>query len=324
METPHRPCAVLVIIAALALLGPPSATASGGTAGSNCTWHWPVPGTPYLLNQDYAHFDSGGTAPDDEYHTGIDIQAAMGTTILAAADGVIVARCDPTDGYESGCPTNDKGDNHNLDGTVMIAHNCHGSSWIFTMYSHLFEVDSTLEAGEAVVAGQPLGSTDEGNHLHFEVKSRGVLHNPICPAFICGTDTRNPKIECTDSAECHWGYTPGDTTDDPELFGHPNEFGYHDPIRVLHKANQRSPALVEITADDVQVRMGPDTGYRAITEAFTGDVFLRVGFVPGATAGCDRGWVMVEPEDGGRFIATKDTGEVPDGWICRDFVSLLP
>jgi murein DD-endopeptidase MepM/ murein hydrolase activator NlpD len=96
------------------------------------------------------------------FHTGIDLAGPMGTPIVAAADGVVVAADASTVGYG----------NH-----VIIAHD----GGLLTLYGHLEAM--LVKPGDAVKAGQViglLGSTGNstGPHCHFEVRVNGAPVDP--------------------------------------------------------------------------------------------------------------------------------------------------
>ena len=94
-----------------------------------------------------------------QHHTGVDF--AGGTTALSAADGRVIEVRDRV-GYGL---------------TVVVDHN--GMS---TVYSHLAGV--AVRSGEAVRRGQAIGTVGRsgfatGDHLHFEVRIRGVHTDPM-------------------------------------------------------------------------------------------------------------------------------------------------
>ena len=99
---------------------------------------------------------------EQSLHTGIDISAPTGASVVAAADGVVI---------ESGS----KGGYGN---TVMIDH----GSGVITLYAH----NSSLEVsvGQTVKGGQliaRIGSTGNstGPHSHFEVRKDGEYTDPM-------------------------------------------------------------------------------------------------------------------------------------------------
>lgn len=114
---------------------------------------------------------SGFRTPARPGHDGIDIAAAKGTAVRAAASGVvIVIRCNASLG---GAPYS-----CDVDGSPAVA----GCGWylevlhgpnLITRYCHLLTRPAVVE-GQPVAAGQPIGLVgtsghSSGPHLHWEV-----------------------------------------------------------------------------------------------------------------------------------------------------------
>ncbi|MEO8745751.1 MAG: peptidoglycan DD-metalloendopeptidase family protein [Candidatus Dormiibacterota bacterium] len=100
----------------------------------------------------YAHF-----------HTGVDIAAPFGTTVTAAAAGVIVAVGHSQSGYGN---------------YLVIGH----GGGIMTLYGHLLETD--VNVGDIVARGQRVGlegSTgwSTGPHVHFELRVNDAVVDPM-------------------------------------------------------------------------------------------------------------------------------------------------
>ncbi len=98
----------------------------------------------------------------DRNHKGMDIAAPAGTEIYAAAEGEVVAAGWNSGGYGY-CVVIDHGDG------------------LMTVYGHCSMVWAV--AGQKVTRGQliaSVGSTGDssGNHLHFEVRTNGILQDP--------------------------------------------------------------------------------------------------------------------------------------------------
>lgn len=98
------------------------------------------------------------------FHAGTDIAAGSGTTIYAAAEGV-VQYAGPNGGYGN---------------FVLIDH----GGGIETAYGHIQWGGILVGIGQAVAPGQPIayvGSTGNstGPHLHLEVREWGTTINPI-------------------------------------------------------------------------------------------------------------------------------------------------
>jgi murein DD-endopeptidase MepM/ murein hydrolase activator NlpD len=111
---------------------------------------WPVPGG--VLSQYYS-----------SYHKALDISAPAGSTVIAAADGVVTW---------AGWKTNGGG--------LVIAID-HGNG-IVTVYNHLGAM--WVAVGAKVAVGQGIAAVGctgvcTGPHVHFEVIVNGVIVNPL-------------------------------------------------------------------------------------------------------------------------------------------------
>jgi murein DD-endopeptidase MepM/ murein hydrolase activator NlpD len=101
--------------------------------------------------------------PYPHFHTGIDLAAAFGTPVTAAADGVVVAVAHTTVGYGN---------------YVIVAH----GGGIMTLYGHLFETD--VRVGDHVARGHRVGlegtsGMSTGPHLHFELRVNDQVTDPM-------------------------------------------------------------------------------------------------------------------------------------------------
>ncbi|HKV86603.1 MAG TPA: peptidoglycan DD-metalloendopeptidase family protein [Candidatus Dormibacteraeota bacterium] len=108
----------------------------------------------------YAHF-----------HTGVDIAAPLGTPVMAAADGVVVAVGHTAVGYGN---------------YVVIAH----GGGIATLYGHL--LDTNVVVGQVVVRGQQVGREGStgfstGPHVHFELRINNAFVDPMPYLPVPGT-----------------------------------------------------------------------------------------------------------------------------------------
>ncbi|MHB8612431.1 MAG: murein hydrolase activator EnvC family protein [Candidatus Dormibacteraceae bacterium] len=97
------------------------------------------------------------------FHTGVDIAAPFGTTVTAAAAGVVVAVGHSSIGYGN---------------YVVIGH----GSGIMTLYGHLLETDVLV--GDTLARGQRVGlegSTgwSTGPHVHFELRVNDSVLDPM-------------------------------------------------------------------------------------------------------------------------------------------------
>lgn len=139
-------------------------------------------------------------------HAGVDLAAAMGTTIFAVADGVIAYVGPGKAGRSSTLVIID----HDLDGEVF-------SSW----YVHMYPKDVFVEAGQEVSAGEPIArvgsnGNSTGPHLHLEIHSpvdlgpgRGMAagaRHPLNPGELPEVEESRDDAEAPDD--------PG-TPDDP-------------------------------------------------------------------------------------------------------------
>jgi murein DD-endopeptidase MepM/ murein hydrolase activator NlpD len=110
--------------------------------------------------------------PYPHFHTGIDISAALGTPVKAAADGVVVAVGHGELGYGN---------------YVVIAH----GGGIVTLYGHLLQTN--VNAEQRVGSGQVVGlegSTgySTGPHLHFELRVNDQVLDPMPYLPVPGTN----------------------------------------------------------------------------------------------------------------------------------------
>ena len=142
--------------------GPGWSGVGGGTSGPKVTAATPFSGAVMIpvqgvaasaLHDDWAEPRGGGTR---EHHA-IDIMAARGTPVLAAADGSI-----------------EKLFQSKLGGTTIYERSADGGTVFY--YAHLDHYVPTLVEGQAVRAGQEIaavGSTGDADpgapHLHFEI-----------------------------------------------------------------------------------------------------------------------------------------------------------
>lgn len=130
-------------------------------------WVWPVPGHSGLSSPfGYRICPFHGR----ELHTGIDIPAPGGTSVVAAGAGTVVSA-----GWSGGY------------GKLVVIR--HGSG-IDTYYAHNSSI--IVSAGQKVSAGQLIsrvGTTgaSTGNHLHFGFRVNGAFQNPL--NYVKSSDT---------------------------------------------------------------------------------------------------------------------------------------
>jgi murein DD-endopeptidase MepM/ murein hydrolase activator NlpD len=123
---------------------------------------WPVNGRLLSRFGDRVDPFSGEIESRNEFHTGVDISAVMGTSVHAAADGIVEYAASVGDGY----------------GRMVIID--HGNG-LQTRYAHLSKFE--VVPGQEIRRGEILGySGNTGRvtapHLHFEVRRGGVAVNP--------------------------------------------------------------------------------------------------------------------------------------------------
>jgi murein DD-endopeptidase MepM/ murein hydrolase activator NlpD len=138
------------------------AVIANGTGGIGLNW----PMTRGVVTQGFGPTSfvlEPPLGPYAHFHTGIDISAALGTPVVAAAAGIVVAVAHTAVGYGN---------------YVIIAH----GSGLLTLYGHLLQTH--VVAGQAVAAGQVIGNEGStgystGPHVHFEVRINGQVTDPM-------------------------------------------------------------------------------------------------------------------------------------------------
>ena len=138
---------------------PAASAAAAGPAGN---WVRPIQGAPIT---------SGFGERSGRLHAGVDFGTPIGTPIVAASDGTVLA-AGPATGFGQ---------------WVKLAH----PGGIATVYGHISRW--TVTVGQAVTAGQLIAySGNEGHstgpHLHFEVHSGGAPVDPV--AFYTAHDVQ--------------------------------------------------------------------------------------------------------------------------------------
>jgi murein DD-endopeptidase MepM/ murein hydrolase activator NlpD len=122
----------------------------------NEPWGVPVEGE-YEITSFYGTRRSYNGGPAGSYHEGVDFRGALGRTVVAPADGVVVL-AEPL--Y--------------VRGNAVVIH--HGMG-VYTGYYHLSQIE--VAAGETISAGQKLGEfgstgLSTGSHLHWDVVVAGI------------------------------------------------------------------------------------------------------------------------------------------------------
>ncbi len=132
--------------------------------------NWPLPEYRYGYTE---------SETKENPHTGVDIDAALHTPILAAADGKVVFT-----GYGLALGKGNTNDPYGL--AVVIRHDFsfEGQS-ILTVYGHMEKI--LVNVGDRVTAGQQIGrvgvtGNTSGPHVHFEVRlekeNKYTVQNP--------------------------------------------------------------------------------------------------------------------------------------------------
>ena len=130
----------------------------GAYAGGSMTW--PCPGSSKVSS--YYGNRLHPILKKYKMHTGIDISASQGSSIVAANKGTVMMA-----GWQNGYGY-----------TVVVDH----GGGITTLYAHCSKI--LVSVGKTVKAGQTIakvGSTgmSTGPHLHFEVRKNGSTTNPL-------------------------------------------------------------------------------------------------------------------------------------------------
>ena len=147
----------------------PTATPIPTTAPvvSNRSLSWPTWNHSITSYYGYRTHPVYGTV---KFHSGIDIGAWYGDTIMAAAGGTVIYVEEPVPGQDTG------GSGY---GNYCIIDHGNGVS---TLYAHARDI--TVSSGQQVSAGQAIGvvgstGTSTSAHLHFEVRLWGSNTDPL-------------------------------------------------------------------------------------------------------------------------------------------------
>jgi len=136
-----------------------SRTKGGGSAVGTGSMTWPAPGYTNITSPYGMRYHP--ILKVRKMHTGVDIGAPGGATIVAADSGTVILA-----GWQTGYGQ-----------TTIIDH----GNGISTLYAH--QQAFYVSEGDVVKKGQAIGEADStgwstGNHLHFEVRVNG---NPVDP-----------------------------------------------------------------------------------------------------------------------------------------------
>ena len=134
-------------------------SSSGGTVTGTGSFTWPCPSCTYITSRvgNRWHPVTGQW----KYHSGLDIGAAYGATIVAADGGTVILA----------------GVNSGYGNCVMIDH---GNGYI-TLYGHMSSI--SVSKGQSVSKGDTIGyvgstGVSTGPHLHFEIRQGTTILDP--------------------------------------------------------------------------------------------------------------------------------------------------
>ena len=131
------------------------------------TWRWPTYCTSITSYYGYRIHPVYKTK---KFHSGVDIGAGYGDTIMAAASGTVILVSEPVEGKNKG------GSGY---GNYCVID--HGNGYT-TLYGHARDI--YVKVGQKVSRGKAIGEvgstgTSTGAHLHFEVRVNGSTANPL-------------------------------------------------------------------------------------------------------------------------------------------------
>jgi hypothetical protein len=140
-------------------------------------------------------------------------------------------------------------------------------------------------------------------HVHFEIKDKAVLENPI--------KLDDPIKFPNDPKAVHYGYTPY----------RPEYYGYRDPVSFLHQTFEYiHPNAVRAITDTVKVRRGPHSEY-PYSKDLQGTVlppldpswtFVAFGSAPGT----DGEWYHIG--------SLNHLGDSEEGWVPKNCLETVP
>ena len=121
---------------------------------------WPAPSCHSLSS--YFGWRIHPISGVNKYHSGVDIPASYGSSILAADSGTVILA-----GWNGG-----------YGNCVVISH----GNGVSTLYGHMSSI--AVSVGQSVSQGQTVGyvgstGASTGAHLHWEVAVNGVRQDPL-------------------------------------------------------------------------------------------------------------------------------------------------
>ena len=137
-----------------------SSGGGGGSVSGTGSFGWPCPSCTYITSKFGPRYHPV-TGAYQSTHTGLDIGAASGATIVASDSGTVT-----TAGVKGGYGK-----------CVMIDH---GNGY-YTLYGHMSSI--AVSVGQSVSKGDTVGyvgstGVSTGPHLHFEIRVNGVCTDP--------------------------------------------------------------------------------------------------------------------------------------------------
>ena len=265
-----------------------------------------------MISQGYG--ERGDVTPD--HHTGVDIRAFKGTSVVAAASGWLQeyrANGDDDEGYGN---------------TLIIGHHVDDYGDVYSQYSHLLQVATDLLSKVGVCALRVKGQASRVCERGQVVVTRGNLLGEVGLSGYGGT----PWDE-----HLHFEVKRDPTIGQGETVLHPDQAKYLDPLLFLHSVSTPQPEPATIR-HAYKLRFGPggyagvlvQGDYRAIAIAPQGLGVTVTAEVPATVAGppCTTSWLKVQRSDGVYFADAFEPkegkvgrGEIQDAWICGEAIA---
>lgn len=156
------PLAMIPFALAGSSITPAAAVGSAMVPAASGAWGYPLAGD-YFKGRGYGYNPVDGCSYCSTDHQGYDMAQGCGSTIHTAGPGTVITA----------------GEFYGWGNTVRIDH----GDGLVTLYGHMQWDSLRVAVGDAVAAGDPVGS--EGNtgrsfgcHLHYEVQRDGVAIDP--------------------------------------------------------------------------------------------------------------------------------------------------
>lgn len=142
---------------------------SGGSEEGVATAYFTTPfedGVNYTITSNFGNRIDPITLDRISFHSGIDLSAPAGTSIVSCADGVV---------YEVGYSESGLGN------YVYVEHDF-GNLKMYSMYGHMLDDSIVVKVGDKVKAKQKVGTIGStgrstGIHLHFMISKNKISFN---------------------------------------------------------------------------------------------------------------------------------------------------